>query len=163
MASTARPRHKKGDAGAFSGRSRPCRNGVGLAQRPAGKGTWESGSGSEPSYPPRPSCLRAASVQPAPSPLKRGVARNRVAAAIVVVLGDRDRDRDLGTRSPRVQGRTGTWDCRSLPAEMRVGTASLGASSRQFLWPRPLISGHGAEEEVSGVSRGMMGNFHSSA
>lgn len=117
--------------------------------------------GSEPSYPPRPSRLRAACVQPAPSPLKRGVARNRVAAAIVVVLGDRDRE--LGTRGPRVQGRTGTWDCRSLPAEMRVRTASLGASSRQFLWPRPLISGHGAEEEVSGVSRGTMGNFHSSA
>lgn len=64
-----------------------------------------------------------------------------------------DRDRKLGTGNPRVQGRTGTGDYRSLPAEMRDGRASLGASSRQSLWPWPLISGYKAEEEDF-VSRG---------
>lgn len=92
-----------------------------------------------------PLCLQVACTQPAPSPLKRGVARNRVAAAIVGLHGDRDRK--LGTGNPRVQERTGTCDYRSLPAETRVGRASLGASSRQFLWPWPLISGYKAEEE----------------
>jgi hypothetical protein len=53
-----------------------------------------------------PTCLQEATSLPAPSPLKRGVARSRVAAAIVVVLGHGYRV--LGTGNPRVQLRKGT-------------------------------------------------------
>lgn len=43
--------------------------------------------GPSPATRKTPTCLQAAIALPAPSPLKRGVARSRVAAAIVVVLG----------------------------------------------------------------------------
>lgn len=81
--------------------------------------------------PTTPTWPRAAIASPAPSPLKRGVARSRVVAAIVVVLAPRV----PGPGRPRVQKGKGTGDWRSLPAEVKARRASLGPSSLQFLWP----------------------------
>lgn len=68
---------------------------------------------------------------PAPSPLKRGVARSRVVAAMVVVL----EPRVPGPGRPRVLKGKGTGDWRSLPAEVKAQSTSLGLSSLQSSWP----------------------------
>lgn len=76
---------------------------------------------------------------PRPSPLRRGVARSKAVAAIVVVLAPGV----PGPRRPRVQKGKGTGDWRSLPAEVKAGRASLGLSSLQFLWPSLRLPGVG--------------------
>lgn len=132
MASTARPRHKTGNAGAFSCRKRPCNSGAGPAPRPAGADAWSHGAGLSPAAPDDPHVNPGRRGPPRPLTAEKG---RRAQQGSGRHCGRTGAVESTGHGGRRVQRGKGNCGWKSLPAEVRTERARLGPSSLQSLWP----------------------------